>query len=125
MAATSYAVVLSDIHIGNDAPTCWYQSAVHDEYLTAALRWIVRNERVRDVLFLGDMFDVWTYPPSVRPPTMREIIAANKKLLGPAGPLAELVRARPGHVSLMLGNHDGTLTHADIAQLNAALGGDA
>jgi UDP-2,3-diacylglucosamine pyrophosphatase LpxH len=120
-----YAVVLSDIHIGNNTPTCWYQASIHDAYLTSLLSWIVASrESVREVIFLGDMFDVWTYPSSVQPPSMRDIIAANPTLLGASGPLAALVRALPGRVRLLLGNHDGSLTAADIAQLNRSLTGN-
>jgi Calcineurin-like phosphoesterase len=120
-----YAVVLSDVHIGNGAPTCWYQPAVHEPQLSAALRWILASrDTIKEVVLLGDLFDVWTYPPGVRPPTLREIIAANPVLLGPRGPLAELVRALPGEVRLLLGNHDGSLSRADVDGLNAALGGN-
>jgi UDP-2,3-diacylglucosamine hydrolase len=106
-----YAVVLSDIHIGNGLPTCWYQPAVHDRRLTEALSWIVaRRAEIREVLLLGDVFDVWTYAPSVRPPSMSAIIAANRTLLGPSGPFAALVRALPGKVYMLLGNHDCSLT---------------
>jgi Calcineurin-like phosphoesterase len=122
----SQVAVLSDVHIGNGAPTCWYQPTVHDAYLTAAIEWIVgQREAVREVILLGDIFDVWTYLPSTRPPTMREIVAANGPLLGPTGPFAKLVRAFPGSVRLLLGNHDGTLTPGDIAELNRSLGGSA
>jgi Calcineurin-like phosphoesterase len=124
--AKRYAVVLSDIHIGNNTPTCWYQKSIHEPRLSAALAWIAtQKESVREVLFLGDMFDTWTYPPSVRPPSMREIIAANPTLLGPTGPLAALVKALPGAVRVMLGNHDITLSPADILTLNQSLGGNA
>src|SRR5262245_45872508 len=119
------AVVLSDVHIGNNSPTCWYQAAVHERPLNEALAWILaRRSIVREVVLLGDLFDVWTYPPSVRPPSMREIVAANPALLGPGGPLAAVVRALPGRVRLLLGNHDGSLTPADIDLVNRSLGGN-
>jgi hypothetical protein len=125
VAAKTYAVVLSDVHIGNGAPTCWYQRSVHEPPLTHVLSWILtRRDVIREVVLLGDVFDVWTYPPSQRPPSMREIIAANPLLLGPTGPLAAVVRALPGQVRMLLGNHDGSLTRADIATLNGSLGGD-
>ena len=120
-----YAVVLSDVHIGNGAPTCWYQSSVHERQLTEVLSWILaRRADIREVVLLGDLFDVWTYPPHVRPPSMGDIIAANRSLLGPRGPLSAVVRALPGRVRLLLGNHDGSLTRADIDTLNHSLGGD-
>jgi UDP-2,3-diacylglucosamine pyrophosphatase LpxH len=119
-----YAVVLSDIHIGDNAPTCWYQTQVHFPYLAGVLDWIVaRRASVREVFFLGDTFDFWTYEPSRRPPLMSEIIAANPMLLGGSGPLAKLVRALPGRVWLLRGNHDENLTPSDIAQLNTSLTG--
>lgn len=120
-----YAVVLSDIHIGDNAPTCWYQTPVHLPYLASALDWVVaRRASVRQVIFLGDTFDVWTYEPARRPPLMSEIIARNPMLLGASGPLAALVKALPGRVRLLPGNHDGSLTGSDIAQLNVSLTGN-
>lgn len=120
-----YAVVLSDVHIGNGAPTCWYQAPVHERRLTEILAWILaRRQAIREVVLLGDVFDVWTYAPSQRPPSMADIIAANRTLLGPSGPLAALVRALPGEVRMLLGNHDGSLTRADVDTLNRSLGGD-
>jgi predicted phosphodiesterase len=120
-----YAYVLSDVHIGNNTPTCWYQRSVHEGRLTEVLSWIVaRRASVREVVLLGDLFDVWTYPPSVQPPSMGDIIAANPTLLGRSGPFAALVRAFPGQVRLLLGNHDSSLTRADIETLNRSLGGN-
>lgn len=117
-----HAVVLSDIHVGNNANTCWYQSNVHEPYLVAACDWIVRNAgNIREVVLLGDLVDIWTYPPSVRPPSMAEIIAANPRTLGPGGALAKVVEAVP-KVSFLLGNHDGTLEVADYIALEESVG---
>jgi UDP-2,3-diacylglucosamine pyrophosphatase LpxH len=125
-AGKGYAVVLSDIHIGDNAPTCWYQARVHFPYLASVLDWIVaRQASVREVIFLGDTFDFWTYEPSRPPPGMREIIAANPKLLRGVGPFAALVKAFPGRVRLLPGNHDENLTRSDIGLLNASLTGNA
>lgn len=125
MADKRYAVVLSDVHIGDNTRTCWYQRSVHEARLTEALAWIVaRKDTIREVVLLGDLFDVWTYPPWVQPPTIDAIIRANPTLLGPGGPLASVVRALPGQVRLLLGNHDGSLTRADVERLNRSLGGD-
>jgi UDP-2,3-diacylglucosamine pyrophosphatase LpxH len=120
-----YAVVLSDIHIGDNTPPCWYQDRVHFSYLAGVLNWVVANRAsVREVIFLGDTFDFWTYEPSRQPPQMREIIDANLRLLGRRGPLASLVKALPGRVRLLPGNHDENLTRSDIGQLNASLTGN-
>jgi hypothetical protein len=120
-----YAVVLSDVHIGNGAPTCWYQAAVHEPQLAALLRWILGNRAsIREVVLLGDIFELWTYPPAMRPPSMPDIIRANPGMLGPRGPLAAVVRAFPNQVRLLRGNHDGSLTSADVDWLNRSLGGN-
>lgn len=117
-----HAAVLSDIHIGNGADTCWYQSAIHEPYLVAALDWIAGHaSEFREVILLGDLVDTWTYPPGVRPPSMEEIINANPNVLGANGALAKVVKAVP-KVSFMLGNHDGTLTPAEIATLQNSVG---
>jgi UDP-2,3-diacylglucosamine pyrophosphatase LpxH len=119
------AVVLSDLHIGDNTKTCWYQDSLHEKALTAVLRWVIARQRsVREVILLGDIFDVWTYPPVVRPPTLAQIVRANPRLFDPSGPVAALVKAFPRSVHLMLGNHDGTVSSNDVALLNAWLGGD-
>ena len=119
------AVVLSDIHIGDNTPACWYQDRVHFSRLAGVLDWVVANRAsVREVIFLGDTFDFWTYAPSRRPPRMSDIIRANPRLLGAGGPLASLVRALPGRVRLLPGNHDENLTRSDIRELNASLTGN-
>jgi UDP-2,3-diacylglucosamine pyrophosphatase LpxH len=113
---------LSDIHIGNNASTCWYQSSVHEPYLVAALDWVAQNAGLfQEVILLGDLVDTWTYPPSVQPPSMADIITANPNVLGPDGALAKVVKAVP-KVTFLLGNHDGTLTDADITALQNAVG---
>src|SRR5262245_61700561 len=98
-AGKRLAVALSDVHIGPDAPPCWYRAAVHEPPLAEALAWILaRRNLVKEVVLLGDLFDVWTYAPSVRPPSMGDIVAANRSLLSSAGPLAAVVRALPRQV---------------------------
>jgi predicted phosphodiesterase len=119
-----YAIALSDVHIGNGTPTCWYQPRVHEPQLSALFSWVLANrESIREVVLLGDTFEFWTYPPAMRPPSMRDIIRANPGMLGPRGPLAAVVRAFPNQVHLVRGNHDGNLTRADIGALSRSLGG--
>jgi UDP-2,3-diacylglucosamine pyrophosphatase LpxH len=119
------AVVLSDLHIGDNSKTCWYQTSHHEKALVAVLRWIIaRQSTVREVMLLGDIFDTWTYPPAVEPPSLDRIRQANPGLFDPSGPFAALVKAFPKHVHLMLGNHDGTLGFHDVDTLNQNLQGD-
>ncbi len=119
---TDQVAVFSDIHIGSNRPTCWYQKEIHGSYLATALNWIAaRAAQTKEVVLLGDLLDTWTYPPEERPPSVAEIIAANPEILGKGGALAKVVKAIP-KVTLLLGNHDGTLTAADIETLREEVG---
>ncbi len=122
MANGTTVAVLSDIHIGDNSNTCWYQASVHEPYLVAALDFIAENsEMFQEVVLLGDLVDTWTYAPWVTPPTMADIIAKNPNVLGNSGALAKVVKAVP-KVTYLLGNHDGTLTQADITALQNSVG---
>jgi UDP-2,3-diacylglucosamine pyrophosphatase LpxH len=117
------AVVVSDVHIGTGGPTVWYQPAVHQSSLATILDWVVANaDDVRELILLGDVFDFWTYPPDERPPTLAGIVDANPVILGRDGRLAAAVAALDGSVSYLLGNHDATVSAADLAALRSSVG---
>src|ERR1041385_167921 len=62
-------VVLSDVHIGDNSPTVWYQQKYHEPYLTALFDHVVANaDQISELVILGDFVDFWTYPPDRRPP---------------------------------------------------------
>ena len=85
-----HLVVLSDVHLGTDAPTAWFQPAVHGPPLARILRWVVREAAsIRELILLGDVVDLWTYPAEVVPPTFADIVAAHPEVLGPDGLIAE------------------------------------
>lgn len=117
----SRTVVLSDIHIGNGYRTCWYQPAVHEPYLVAALEHVIRiKDDVAQLVILGDLFDFWTYPPEQAPPSVAEILAANPGIFGSNGKLVEAVDALEGRVTYMRGNHDINITQDDLNQIPGA-----
>jgi hypothetical protein len=118
----SLVASVSDIHIGNGAPTVWYQQDAHEAKLIALLDWVVDSGVVSELVLGGDVFDLWTYPPSVCPPSVSEIVAANPNTLGPSGALARASEALGGAVTLLLGNHDGTLDQEALAALRGAIG---
>jgi UDP-2,3-diacylglucosamine pyrophosphatase LpxH len=115
-------VIISDVHIGTNAKTCWYQRAVHEPYLSAVLDYVVAHadaadEPVKKLVLLGDLFDFWTYPPDQRPPAIDDIIAANERILGSEGKLSQAVHALRGNVIYLRGNHDIGMTQADLDRL--------
>jgi len=115
-------VVISDVHIGTNAPTCWYQKTHHECYLAALLEYVAEHakaneNRIGALVILGDLFDFWTYPPDERPPTIDDIIAANELILGGDGMLSKTVQALDGNVVFLRGNHDIGITQADLDRL--------
>ena len=114
-------MVVSDVHIGTGARTCWYQRAVHEPYLAAIFDYIIAHadapDPVTQLVLLGDFFDFWTYPPDQRPPTIDDIIAANEPMLGSNGKMREAVEALDGNVIFLRGNHDINVTQDDLDRL--------
>lgn len=113
-------IVLSDIHIGDNSPTCWYQESVHEKYLLTILNWIVSNASdVRELVLLGDVVDMWTYPFNVRPPGFAAIASKNPGVFGASGGLGRVLDALAGAVTYIPGNHDMLVTEGDVASVTS------
>jgi metallophosphoesterase superfamily enzyme len=115
-------VVISDVHIGDNSRTCWYQKSHHEGYLGAILDYVTAHakaaeNRIGALVILGDLFDFWTYPPDQRPPTIDDIIGANEWILGENGKLAKAIAALDGNVVFLSGNHDIGITQDDLDRL--------
>ena len=114
--------MLSDIHIGDNSRTCWYQRSLHEPYLAAVLDYVIAHaagaDPITKLVVLGDLFDFWTYPPEQKPPTVEQIIAANDEILGPGGKLAQAIAAVHGNAIYLHGNHDIGITQADLDLLD-------
>ncbi|WP_332772920.1 hypothetical protein [Phenylobacterium sp.] len=116
-------VVLSDIHIADDAPTVWYQSSIHNPYLKGICDWIVANAAdISELVLLGDVVDFWTHPANVQPPSFAQIIAAQPAIFGPAGFFGQVLDALGGAVTYVPGNHDMGVTAAEVATVVSAGG---
>lgn len=111
-------VVLSDIHIGTNTPTVWYQKTIHEPYLLTVFDWVIKNaSSIREMILLGDVIDFWTYPPHEEPPSFDAIIAANPNIFGMNGKLSEILTALDGKVTYVRGNHDITITQEDLNKI--------
>jgi len=109
-------VIMSDIHIGDNSKTCWYQQKYHEPYLLKALDYIEKNAAsINEVILLGDIFDFWTYPCGTKPPSFSDIVNANPNVLGPNGKLRQVADKVP--VTYINGNHDMNVSKDDIAKL--------
>jgi UDP-2,3-diacylglucosamine pyrophosphatase LpxH len=111
-----YVVALSDVHLGTDTPTTWYQRHHHEPFLVHLLEWVLANaDAISELVLLGDIVDLWTYPNDVVPPTFADIAACHPRILGPDGLLTEALDALGGAVTYVPGNHDMGITDADLA----------
>jgi hypothetical protein len=111
-----HVVTLSDVHLGTDAPTAWYQRHLHEPFLAHLLEWVLANApAISELVLLGDIVDLWTYPNDQVPPTFADIAACHPRILGPDGLLAEVLDALGGAVTYVPGNHDMGITTADLA----------
>ncbi|MFB2937839.1 AbfB domain-containing protein [Aerosakkonemataceae cyanobacterium BLCC-F154] len=107
-------VVLSDIHIGNNTPTVWYQQGFHEPYLTAVFDYVIQHaDSIGELVLLGDVVDFWTYPADEQPPSFDAIMAANPNIFGSNGKLSQVLTALNGNVTYVRGNHDMSLTQGD------------
>lgn len=108
-------IVISDVHIGDNSPWVWYQKQFHEPYLLKLLDHVIANaQSIRELIILGDFVELWTYPPGKRPPTFSEIMAANPAIFGPNGKLSRVLTALGGRVTYVAGNHDMSMTQADL-----------
>jgi len=57
-----YTYFVSDVHLGPNYSSNWYQTIVHGDYFKAVLRYIQdKKKKVGDVVILGDWFDFQVY----------------------------------------------------------------
>lgn len=102
---------LSDVHIGSNETTNWYQRDLHEGMLAAIFDYALANARnIAEFIILGDLIDQWTYVPDVAPPSVERIAASNPNIFGNEGAIAKLARTMPERVTFMPGNHDMALT---------------
>ena len=113
-------VVVSDVHIGkrnaDGSPAGWFYGK-YEKYLTDILSRVALSPRVRELVFLGDLFDTWLYPVEERPETVQEIVDA--WMDAPFMPRLLECIARLDAVWYIPGNHDMHVTQAELSRLAA------
>ncbi len=120
MADTRFIIILSDIHIGTNQPTNWYQANIHGPYIQAVLNYLMAHaDQIKELILLGDFVDLWTYLPSEIPATFTEIIQnpQNKDLFKLIRVLVDKIKK----VSFVNGNHDMAVTAADLKILSGPI----
>jgi UDP-2,3-diacylglucosamine pyrophosphatase LpxH len=113
-------VFISDVHIGqrnaDGSPAGWFYG-MYEVYLTIILFKVSMDRRVRELVFLGDLFDTWMYPPEEKPQSVAEIVAAWSGSLFMA-PLLKCIASLDA-VYYIPGNHDMQVTQDDLSALSS------
>ncbi|MBA4688569.1 MAG: substrate-binding domain-containing protein [Candidatus Galacturonibacter soehngenii] len=118
MEERNLVIVLSDIHMGTNAPTVWYRKEIHEKYVVSVLNYIIDlAESIEEVVLLGDIFEFWSYPPEQLPPSIDDIIRTHPNILGKEGKLREALSALKGRMVFIPGDHDMNVTKADLDKL--------
>ncbi|XCN74393.1 MAG: metallophosphoesterase [Candidatus Electrothrix aestuarii] len=114
---------ISDIHMGVNRKTNWYQDNVHTVALKGFLRYVLEHvNEINDLVILGDWFDQWTYAPNDLPPTITEIMTSNPEVFtrqsDGSGDFITVLNALKGKGNLRFvnGNHDML---AELQEINA------
>lgn len=106
-------IFISDVHIGNNSSTNWYQSSEHEVYLKAMLQYIQANSKeIQDVIMLGDWLDLWMYTPNMHiPASTEEIINKNLGIFTKQsdGDFITCMDKIQGNLCYIPGNHDMTV----------------
>ncbi len=110
---------ISDLHMGINGPENLYQARYHEAGLKAVLRHLTASARdTRDLVILGDWFDMLASPPDRRPYALPEVVAANPGVFEEkkdgSGDFISLLRKVRGRVCFVNGNHDQFVSLADI-----------
>ena len=114
MSKPNKRIFISDIHLGpkgNEAN--WFKKDKHTENLVAALEWAVEHSNeVKDLVFLGDLFDTWVMPVDQSPPTVADIIDYHSEV-------KEAIKACTEELNVFYlnGNHDMHVTQEDLEPL--------
>lgn len=134
--ASRYTYIISDVHLGPDYSSNWYQTSVHGDYFKTVLKYIQdKKKKVGDVVILGDWFDFQVYDLNFSPDkhskhkyapvTLVQIIDAHPKLFKRqtgehSGDFITLMDTISGNLHYVNGNHDYFLKVDDINKCLAA-----
>ncbi|VAV82594.1 hypothetical protein MNBD_DELTA01-109 [hydrothermal vent metagenome] len=111
----SRKIFFSDVHIGAGKKIDGYEWFNKHAELTNFLNYIKTQGDIEEVVILGDFLDNWICPADDSPPIFADIInaQANKTILDALASLAENKK-----VIYITGNHDMTVTEADVDSIS-------
>lgn len=109
----SKIVVISDVHLSDEQSWSWFNQQ-SGERLKGFFRQTANDSQVKELVLLGDIFELWLFPVDVMPWSAAQIIQHWDS--GPDSVIAALrdCAERLPQVSFLCGNHDMGMTQADI-----------
>ncbi|HKM04773.1 MAG TPA: substrate-binding domain-containing protein [Lachnospiraceae bacterium] len=120
MDEKEFVIFLSDIHMGIKDQTVWYRTELHEKYLLAMFTDIINYaNQIKEVILLGDIFELWVCLPNVISPKIEDIIASHPNILGPRGKLCQALSALQGRILYIPGDHDITITKTDLQKIKS------
>ncbi|MBM4327071.1 MAG: hypothetical protein FJ118_07890 [Deltaproteobacteria bacterium] len=114
MATDPKTVVLSDVHISNGAKYSWFLQSNARDFVNMLER-VLDDSSVKELVLLGDLFDLWLYPVNVVPWTVSQILQANPDV---TNALRQCVQKIP-KVYYIPGNHDMGVAENDLQPFGA------
>ena len=109
-------VIISDVHLSN-GPTdySWFKN---DSTLKGFLQNTAKRTDVKELVLLGDIFDLWLYPVNVKPWTAQQIIQQwDNGTDSVVSALRECADKLPD-VFYINGNHDMGVTKTDLTLIS-------
>lgn len=104
---------VSDIHMGAGNPWDWFSIEKESLYLVRFFKYVLdryqKKEDVKELVLLGDIFDLWVCPHDEVPHTFNQTITAQTEVIDAIKKMAETVPT-----IYINGNHDYQVTIEDI-----------
>ncbi len=109
---------ISDIHLSIDAPWAWFDVKKESQYLIDFFEYLknrhTKKKDIKELVLLGDIFDLWVAPHDQPPHSFNQIIKDQKAVLAAIKNTANMVP-----MLYVNGNHD---FRVDSFRLEKALG---
>lgn len=104
---------ISDIHMGAGNEWDWFSVDKESPYLVNFFKYVSeRNQKskdIKEIVLLGDVFDLWVCPHDQKPHTFKEIMEAQFEVISEIKKMAKNVRTL-----YVNGNHDYQVTYQHI-----------
>ena len=109
-------IVISDIHMSDPAKSYSWFTEKYPQYLSSFLHKLASasSSSVKELVLLGDLFDLWLYPVNATPLSVSQIIDKNSSVINELRKCVENIAS----VYYILGNHDEGVTPRDLEALN-------